>query len=104
LQQNRNKASNIRSASPGALLQNGKSPCGAQHETVWDIFLKNPAMLAVALGTSVAGALVAAMMLAFVLVDATGMTEEQRRNRILHHLSDLTRQLAVGDCHPFDYQ
>jgi hypothetical protein len=38
------------------------------------------------------------------VVDAAGVMKQQRRFRIPHHLGDLSGQLAVGDCHPFDYQ
>jgi hypothetical protein len=36
------------------------------------------------------------------VVDAAGVMEEQRRNRVSHHLGDLARQLTVGNCHSFD--
>jgi hypothetical protein len=38
------------------------------------------------------------------IVDAAGVMEEQRRNRVPHHLGDLSRQPAVGDCHASDDQ
>jgi hypothetical protein len=38
------------------------------------------------------------------VIDAAGVVEQQWGFGISHQLGDLARQLAVGDCHAFDFR